>query len=244
MEYRVFQSTDELAAVCADIFTALLTEKPNCVLGLATGASPVKTYRELIQRYESGQISFAGVTTFNLDEYCDLPRNEKNSYYTFMRQNLFDHLDIKPENVHIMDGNAADPEKEAAAFDAAIERAGGVDLQLLGVGRNGHIGFNEPAERFTDGSFKVKLNESTIEANSIYFDENPMPRFALTMGIGTIMKARKIVLIATGEKKAEAIRNAVEGEVTPHCPVSVLQTHPDALLLLDEAAASLLSGKW
>ena len=240
MEYRIFASAEELAAVCADIFTGLLTEKKNCVLGLATGASPVKTYQELIRRYRAGRLSFADVTTFNLDEYCDLPRDDKNSYYTFMRQNLFDHVDIRAENVHIMDGNAADPEKEAAAFDAAIEKAGGVDLQLLGVGRNGHIGFNEPAERFTDGSFKVRLKESTIEANSIYFDENPMPRYALTMGIGTIMKARKIVLIATGDKKAEAIRSAVKGEVTPRCPVSILQKHPDALLLLDEAAASLL----
>ena len=240
MEYRIFESTDELALACADIFTALLNEKPNAVLGLATGASPVKTYKELIRRYEAGEISFAGVTTFNLDEYCDLPKDDKNSYYTFMHKNLFDHVDIKEENTHLMDGNAADPEAEAAAFDAMIEQAGGVDIQLLGVGRNGHIGFNEPADHFTEGSFKVKLNDSTIEANSIYFDENPMPRYALTMGIGTIMKAGKIVLIATGKKKAEAIRNAIKGEVTPHCPVSVLQNHPDALLLLDREAASLL----
>lgn len=240
MEYRIFESTDELALACADIFTALLNEKPNAVLGLATGASPVKTYKELIRRYEAGEISFAGVTTFNLDEYCDLPKDDKNSYYTFMHENLFDHVDIKEENTHLMDGNAADPEAEAAAFDAMIEQAGGVDIQLLGVGRNGHIGFNEPADHFTEGSFKVKLNDSTIEANSIYFDENPMPRYALTMGIGTIMKAGKIVLIATGKKKAEAIRSAIKGEVTPHCPVSVLQNHPDALLLLDREAASLL----
>lgn len=240
MEYRIFESTDELALACADIFTALLKEKPNAVLGLATGASPVKTYKELIRRYEAGEISFAGVTTFNLDEYCDLPKDDKNSYYTFMHKNLFDHVDIKEENTHLMDGNAADPEAEAAAFDAMIEQAGGVDIQLLGVGRNGHIGFNEPADHFTEGSFKVKLNDSTIEANSIYFDENPMPRYALTMGIGTIMKAGKIVLIATGKKKAEAIRSAIKGEVTPHCPVSVLQNHPDALLLLDREAASLL----
>ena len=240
MEYRIFESTDELALACADIFTALLKEKPNAVLGLATGASPVKTYKELIRRYEAGEISFAGVTTFNLDEYCDLPKDDKNSYYTFMHENLFDHVDIKEENTHLMDGNAADPEAEAAAFDAMIEQAGGVDIQLLGVGRNGHIGFNEPADHFTEGSFKVKLNDSTIEANSIYFDENPMPRYALTMGIGTIMKAGKIVLIATGKKKAEAIRSAIKGEVTPHCPVSVLQNHPDALLLLDREAASLL----
>ena len=241
MEYRVFASTDELAVCCADIFTDLLTAKKNCVLGLATGASPVKTYQELIRRYQAGRISFAGVTTFNLDEYCDLPRDDKNSYYTFMHKNLFDHVDIREASAHLMDGNAADPDAEAAAFDRMIEAAGGVDIQLLGVGRNGHIGFNEPADHFSDGSFKVKLNDSTIEANSIYFDENPMPRYALTMGIGTIMRAKKIVLIATGEKKAGAIRAAIRGEVTPQCPVSVLQTHPDALLLLDEEAASLLA---
>ena len=240
MEYRIFQSTDELAVCCADIFTLLMTAKKNCVLGLATGTSPVKTYRELIRRYEAGQISFADVTTFNLDEYCNLPRDDKNSYYTFMHKNLFDHVDIKEENVHLMDGNAVDAKKETAAFDAMIELAGGIDIQLLGVGRNGHIGFNEPADAFSDGSFKVKLKDSTIEANSIYFDENPMPRYALTMGIGTIMKARKIVLIATGLKKAQAIKAAIQGEVTPQCPVSVLQRHPDALLLLDEEAASLL----
>ena len=240
MEYRVFSSTDELAVCCADIFTELLTTKRDCVLGLATGASPVKTYRELIRRYEAGLISFSDVTTFNLDEYCDLPKDDKNSYFTFMHEHLFDHVNIKEENAHLMDGNAADAKKETAAFDAMIERAGGIDIQLLGVGRNGHIGFNEPADTFSDGSFKVKLKQSTIEANSIYFDENPMPRYALTMGIGTIMKAKKIVLIATGEKKAKAIKAAIQGEVTPQCPVSILQTHPDALLLLDEEAAFLL----
>lgn len=240
MDYRIFDSTEELALYCADIFTDLLKKQKNCVLGLATGTSPVKTYRELIRRYKAGEISFADVTTFNLDEYCDLPKNDKNSYYTFMHENLFDHVDIKEENTHLMDGNAADAKKEAAAFDAMIEQAGGIDIQLLGVGRNGHIGFNEPAERFSDGSFKVKLNDSTIEANSIYFDETPMPRYALTMGIGTIMKAKKIVLIATGEKKAQAIKAAIKGDVTPLCPVSILQQHPDATLLLDREAASLL----
>lgn len=240
MEYRVFSSTDGLALFCADVFTDLMTKKRNCVLGLATGASPVKTYRELIRRYEAGLISFADVTTFNLDEYCGLPRDDKNSYYTFMHNNLFSHVDIREENAHLMDGNAADPGKEAAAFDRMIEEAGGIDIQLLGVGRNGHIGFNEPTDAFSEGSFKVKLKQSTIDANSIYFDESPMPRYALTMGIGTIMKARKIVLIATGEKKAKAVKAAIQGDVTPQCPVSVLQTHPDALLLLDEEAASLL----
>ena len=240
MEYRIFENDDELALACADYFSALLTEKKDCVLGLATGASPVKTYAELIRRYEEGKISFADVKTFNLDEYCDLPKNDKNSYYTFMHENLFDHVDIKEENVHILNGNAEDVEKEAADFDNAAQAAGGIDIQLLGIGTNGHIGFNEPSDAFTDGTFRVKLTDSTIASNSIYFDENPMPRYALTMGIGSIMKAKKIVLIATGEKKAKAIAQTIKGEVTPACPASVLQNHPDAVLLLDKAAASLL----
>ena len=240
MDYRIFASTDELALACADIFTELLKKKKNAVLGLAAGASPVKTYGELIRRYEAGEISFADVTTFNLDEYCDLPRDDKNSYYTFMHENLFNRVDIKEENTHLMDGNASDAAAEAATFDAMIEQAGGCDIQQRGGGRNGHSGYNEPADHISDGPFKVKLKQSTIDANSIYFDENPMPRYALTMGIGTIMKAKKIVLIATGEKKAEAIRAAIKGDVTPQCPVSILQRHPDALLLLDKASASLL----
>ena len=240
MTIHVYENEQLLAKAAATIFASEILKKPDCIIGLATGSTPVPTYQELIRRYEAGELSFADVTTFNLDEYCDLPKNDKNSYYTFMHENLFNHVDIKEENTHLMDGNAADADKEATAFDAMIEQAGGIDIQLLGVGRNGHIGFNEPADHFSDGSFKVKLKQSTIDANSIYFDENPMPRYALTMGIGTIMKAKKIVLIATGEKKAEAIRAAIKGEVTPRCPVSILQQHPDALLLLDKAAASLL----
>ena len=240
MEYRIFESADELALCCADVISDLLAEKPCSVLGLATGASPVKTYEELVRRYQSGAVSFANVTTFNLDEYCDLPENDENSYHTFMDRHLFRHIDIKPENVHLLNGNAVDAQKETEEYDKLIEKSGGIDIQLLGVGRNGHIGFNEPSDRFSDGSFKVKLKESTIEANSIYFNNSPMPRFALTMGIGTIMKAKRIVLIAMGEKKAQAIRSAVKGEVTPQCPITILRTHPDAMLLIDRTAASLL----
>lgn len=240
MEIRIFDTPEQIGTACADIFESLLTEKPDCVLGLATGASPVPTYEELVKRYNDGKISFENVKSFNLDEYCDLPKEDKNSYYTFMHENLFNHVNIKEENVHILNGNAADTEKEARDFDKSIEAAGGIDIQLLGIGTNGHIGFNEPGDSFPEGTFKVKLTDSTIASNSIYFDENPMPRYALTMGIGSILKAKKIVLIATGEKKAEAIMNTVKGEVTPHCPASVLQNHADTVLLIDKAAAKLL----
>lgn len=240
MEIKIFNTPEEIGAACADIFEELLTAKPGCVLGLATGASPVPTYNELVKRCADGKISFKAVKSFNLDEYCDLPKNDKNSYYTFMHENLFNHIDIKEENVHILNGNAADCEKEAADFDNAINEAGGIDLQLLGIGTNGHIGFNEPSEAFPEGTFKVKLTDSTVASNSIYFDNDSMPRYALTMGIGSIMKAKKIVLIATGEKKAEAIKNTVNGDVTPACPASILRQHPNAILLIDKAAAKLL----
>lgn len=240
MEVRIFNNADEIAVACADIFTELLVSKPESVLGLATGASPVKTYNELIKRCKNGEISFSKVKTFNLDEYCDLPRDDKNSYYTFMHENLFNSVDIKEENVNILDGNVADAEKEAKEFDEKIDNAGGIDIQLLGIGTNGHIGFNEPSDSFSDGTFKVKLTDSTIKSNSIYFDDDSMPRYALTMGINSIMKAKKIVLIATGESKADAIKATIDGEVTPQVPASVLKNHPDAILLIDKAAAKLL----
>lgn len=240
MEVKIFNTAEEIAIACADIFNDIINEKPNCVLGLATGASPVKTYNELIRRYKNGEISFKDVTTFNLDEYCALPRDDKNSYYTFMHENLFNHVDIKEENVHILDGNAEDCEKEADSFEAAIEKVGGIDVQLLGIGTNGHIGFNEPSEEFTEKTFKVKLTDSTIKSNSIYFDDDSMPRYALTMGVGSIMKAKKIVLIATGKSKANAIKATVDGKVSPSCPASILQEHLDAILLIDKEAAELL----
>ncbi len=240
MEVRIFNNADEIAIACADIFSEILLKKKDCVLGLATGASPVKTYKELIKRTSNGELSFSEVKTFNLDEYCDLPRDDKNSYYTFMHENLFNAIDIKEENVHILDGNAADAEKEASDFDNAIDAAGGIDIQLLGIGTNGHIGFNEPCEEFSKGTFKVKLTDSTIKSNSIYFDDDSMPRYALTMGIDSIMKAKKIVLIATGEAKAKAIAATVNGDVSPLCPASVLKNHPDAVLLIDKEAAKLL----
>ncbi len=240
MDIRIFKTAEEIGIEAAKLFTDKVKEKPDCILGLATGATPIPTYKNIIKTYKSGEVSFKDVKTYNLDEYCNLPKEDKNSYYTFMHEQLFNGLDIKEENVHFLNGNADDVEKECKRYDDEIINAGGIDIQLLGIGNNAHIGFNEPAEKFTDGSFKVKLTDSTINANKIYFDEGMMPHYALTMGINQIMKAEQIVLIATGPKKAQAVKNFVEGEVTPEVPASVLQNHKNVIVFLDEDAASLL----
>lgn len=240
MKVTVLKTAEEIGVAVAKIFTDEVKANPDCILGLATGASPIPTYQNIIKTHKEEGISFKGVKTYNLDEYCDLPKADKNSYYTFMHEQLFNGLDILEENVHFLDGNAADTDAECKRYDNEINEAGGIDVQLLGIGNNAHIGFNEPADAFTNGSFKVKLTDSTIEANKIYFDENPMPHYALTMGVNQIMSAKKIVLIATGPKKAEAIRNMIKGEVTPQVPASILQNHSDVEIFLDEAAASLL----
>ncbi len=240
MQINVLKTAQEIGTEVAKIFTDAVKNNPSCVLGLATGASPIPTYEAIKKTHIEEGISFKDVKTYNLDEYCDLPKSDKNSYYTFMHEQLFNGLDILEENVHFLDGNAENTAAECKRYDDEINATGGIDIQLLGIGNNAHIGFNEPAESFTEGSFKVKLTESTINANKIYFDENPMPGYALTMGIKQIMAAKKIVLIATGEKKAEAVRNMIKGDVTPLVPASVLQEHNDVIIFLDEAAASLL----
>lgn len=241
MKINILKTAEEIGVAVAKIFTDEVKNNPSCVLGLATGATPIPTYNNIKATYNNGGISFKEVKTYNLDEYCDLPKNDKNSYYTFMHEQLFNGLDILEENVHFLDGNATDSEAECKRYDNEINEAGGIDIQLLGIGNNAHIGFNEPADEFTTGSFKVKLTESTINANKIYFDENPMPHYALTMGIKQIMSAKKVILIATGPKKAEAVRNMIEGPVTAQVPASILQEHQDVIIFLDEAAASLLS---
>lgn len=240
MEIRIFDTPEEAGKAAADIIVETVVANPAAVLGLATGATPLPVYREMIRRYEKGDVTFSKTVTFNLDEYSSLPRKAESSYYTFMWSNLFSRIDIDGDNVHILDGCAPDKAAECARFDGMIEEAGGVDVQLLGIGTNGHIGFNEPADEFTGGTFEVKLSQSTRDSNIKYFADGNMPEYALTIGIGTIMKAKKILLMATGESKAKAIYAAVKGEVTPRCPASVLQNHPDAVFLLDKAAAKLL----
>lgn len=240
MEIEVFENAEEIAVAAANLYKELLNEKPDAVLGLATGATPVPTYKKLIEMYENGEISFKDVTTFNLDEYCDLDVNDKNSYYTFMHENLFNAVDIKEENVNFLNGNAPDCDAESKRYAEAIKAAGGIDLQLLGIGTNGHIAFNEPADAFTDEAFKVTLTQSTINSNQKYFGDVPMPRYAMTMGIGSIMRSKKILLIATGEAKADAIKKLASGEVTPQVPCSILNNHADAIIMVDKAAAALL----
>ncbi|MCL2531645.1 MAG: glucosamine-6-phosphate deaminase [Oscillospiraceae bacterium] len=239
---KVITLNDEImiGQVIGDRFCALLQENPSAVLGLATGASPIPTYQCTISRFKAGDVSFAKAHTFNLDEYCDLPAAHPQSYRSFMHTQLFSHIDIDPQNTHLLDGNASDETAECSRFDALVEQLGGVDLQLLGIGRNGHIGFNEPADTFTQGSFKVQLAPSTLEANSSYFVGERMPTHALTMGVGAILRAKEIVLVATGASKAEAVKAMVQGKITPQLPASALQNHPNVTIYLDPAAASLL----
>ncbi len=241
MNILVYDSQEKISRAAGNYIASIVTSKPNAVLGLATGSTPLLTYKAMIELYESGIVDYSKVKTFNLDEYCNLDVNDKNSYYTFMHENLFNHINIPEENINFLDGNSKNPEQECLDYEAKIENAGGIDIQLLGIGSNGHIAFNEPQDFFPRISHVVALKESTINDNSRFFNSiEEVPTHAITMGIGTIMRAKKIVIIALGEKKANAIKQLVCGEVNPHCPASVLQFHSDVTLLLDKEAASLL----
>ena len=240
MDVQIFDNAEQIGIKVGSQLASAIRHNPKIVLGLATGASPIPTYDYLSKLCSVGELSFKDVTTFNLDEYCHLPRENKNSYYSFMNEHLFSKTDIHPDNIHFLDGNTENDEKECERYNKMLVDAGLVDIQLLGIGTNGHIGFNEPAEKYTKGAFKIALTESTRTSNSVYFDENPMPTHALTMGIGNIMSAKKIIMIATGEKKQKAVKAMIEGEVTPKCPASILQFHPSVTVYLDKAAAALL----
>ena len=242
MQTHIFASAQQVGQAAATLIAAQLLRKPDSILGLATGSSPIPTYENLVAMHKAGVLDFSQAKSFNLDEYVGIDPNHVCSYHRFMQDNLFDHVNIKPENVHIPDGNAEDLAAAAKAYDAAIVAAGNIDLQLLGIGRNGHIGFNEPGEHFVYGCHEVELSQSTIEANTRFFDsEADVPRSAVSLGIGSIMNAKQVLLIATGADKAEAVRQAVEGDVSPLCQASILRTHPNVIFLLDEAAASLLT---
>ena len=231
----------DVSRKAANIIAAQVHLKPNCVLGLATGSSPVGTYKELIAKYENGELDFSQVKTVNLDEYVGLSKDHDQSYAYFMRHNLFDHVNIDQANCNIPSGLTDDPEAECAAYDKKIASLGGTDLQLLGMGPNGHIGFNEPDEIFTPGTHCVKLAESTIDANQRFFESrDDVPRQAYTMGIWGIMQAKKILLVANGKNKAAAIKAAVTGPIDPKVPASILQLHPDCTIVADEEALSLL----
>ncbi len=232
---------DDMSRKAANIIAAQIVLKPDSVLGLATGSTPIGTYKNLVKAYEEGDLDFSQVKSVNLDEYRGLPRGNDQSYYYFMHDNLFKHVNINLENTHLPDGTQSDSDKACAEYEAIIEMVGGQDLQLLGLGHNGHIGFNEPCDEFEKVTHCVNLTQSTIEANKRFFaSANEVPRQAYTMGIGTIMKARKILVVVSGKDKAQIVKDAFFGPVTPQVPASILQMHPDVIVVADEAALSLV----
>lgn len=238
---RLYRAKDynDMSRKAANIISAQIILKPDCVLGLATGSTPIGTYQQLIARYQEGDLDFSQVRTANLYEYRGLTRDNDQSYYYFMYHNLFKEVNIDMANTNIPDGTNPDSAAEAARYDQVIRDLGGVDLQLLGMGHNGHIGFNEPGDAFDKGTHCVDLQPSTIEANKRFFASiDDVPKQAYTMGIQTIMSARKILLLVSGAEKAEILHKALCGPITPHVPASVLQLHNDVTVVADEAALS------
>ena len=236
---KIYKAKDykDMSRKAANIISAQVIMKPNCVLGLATGSTPIGTYDQLVEWYNKGDLDFSEVTTVNLDEYKGLPRTNDQSYYYFMHQHLFDRVNIDPERTNVPNGMEPDAEKECGRYEALIRSLGGVDLQLLGLGHNGHIGFNEPGEAFEKETHCVDLTESTIEANKRFFaSADDVPKQAYTMGIKTIMQAKKILIVVNGENKADIVERAFFGPVTPDVPASILQLHNDVTLVGDEAA--------
>lgn len=238
---QIYRAKDyeDMSKKAANIIASQIVLKPDCVLGLATGSTPIGAYKNLVEKYEQGDLDFSQVTTVNLDEYKGLPRENDQSYYYFMHDNLFDHVNVKQENTHLPDGTKEDSDEECARYEELIRTLGGQDLQLLGLGHNGHIGFNEPDAIFEKATHCVDLQESTIEANKRFFaSADDVPKQAYTMGIGTIMQAKKILVVVSGEDKADTVAKAFFGPVTPEVPASILQFHKDVILVADEAALS------
>lgn len=241
MRIYVCKNYEDMSKRAADVMAAQLILKPNSVLGLATGSTPIGLYQSLAERCARGEISFKQVRSVNLDEYCGITPDNDQSYSYFMFKNLFDHVDILPENTHFPDGTNTDAAAETANYDALIASMGGIDVQLLGIGNNGHIGFNEPSDHFAIGTIHVALTESTIQANSRFFASlDEVPRYAYSMGCGTIMNANKILLVANGKNKAEIMEKALFGPVTPQVPASLLQLVSDKVYVFTDAEAGAL----
>lgn len=244
MEVVVCKTKEAASRKAADMVAALVKSNPKCVLGLATGSTPVPMYKELAKDVKAGKISFKTVKSWNLDEYYGLPPTHDQSYRYFMDENLFDKIDIKKSNTHVLNGLAKDWRKECAAYEAQIKKAGGIDLQVLGIGSDGHIAFNEPGSSLSSRTRIVYLTPQTIKDNARFFKkQSDVPTSALSMGVGTICEAKKIVLLAFGKNKADAVKGMVEGGVSQFCTASALQCHEDAWVFCDEEAASKLKLK-
>jgi glucosamine-6-phosphate deaminase len=243
MEIIIQSSADEASHAAARVVARRVREKPDAVLGMATGSTPLKLYEHLVRMHLEDGLDFGQVVSFNLDEYIGLEREHPQSYHSFMWQHLFARINIKPENVHIPDGMAADIPAACERYEKAIVDAGGIDVQVLGIGSDGHIGFNEPTSSFASRTRIKTLTRQTVQDNARFFenDEARVPRHCITMGIGTIMSARRNILMAFGAEKAQAIAATVEGPMAAMVPASILQAHPDAKVFLDEAAASALT---
>lgn len=241
MEFIIAESAEDMGRRAADRIASFVEADPACVLGLATGTTPIGLYADLVADFKAGKLSFAEVTTFNLDEYRGLAPEHDQSYRYFMKKHLFDHIDIDQARTHVPEGANPDADAVCAAYEQAIAEAGGVDLQLLGLGPNGHIGFNEPEEAFELETHVVDLTDNTIDANARFFaSRDEVPRQAITMGIKSIMQARQILVVVSGESKADIVKAAFTGPVVPEVPASILQMHPDVVLVGDKAALSKL----
>lgn len=242
MRIIVVDNYEEMSIEAARIMASCVTLKPDSVLGLATGSTPLGMYSQLINIYNRKEVNFEHVKSFNLDEYYGLNKDNEQSYNYYMNENFFKHINIKPENINIPNGAAENIEEECISYEKKIKEAGGIDIQVLGIGVNGHIGFNEPDVKFEAETHLVQLDEQTIESNARFFESREeVPTSAISMGIKTIMHSKKILLLANGKSKAEAINKALNGKITPDVPASILQLHLDVTVILDKEAASLLN---
>ncbi|MBD8500287.1 glucosamine-6-phosphate deaminase [Paenibacillus arenosi] len=237
MNIMTFNTNEELNQIAAGIFASLIQTKPTAVLGLATGSTPIGIYQELIRLNEKGYVDFKDVTSYNLDEYCGLPADHPETYRSFMNAQLFNHVNIDKAKTHVPNGNAADLDAESKFYDEQLAKAS-IDLQLLGLGHNGHIGFNEPDAELHAGTHVVNLKEETRQANARFFNSiDEVPTQAITMGVGSILKAKMVMLVVRGAEKADIVHRALTGPITTEVPASLLQTHPNVVVLLDKEAA-------
>ena len=239
MKVIITKNYDEMSEKGANLIVDTISAKPGCVLGLATGSTPIGMYQKLVNYYNQNKVDFSRVATFNLDEYKGLSGNHVQSYRYFMDNNLFNHININKTNTHVPDGTAENVEEECKKYDSIIFQSGGIDLQVLGIGNNGHIGFNEPSDTLTAGTHVTSLTIETIHANARFFQSiDEVPTEAITMGLGGIMKSRKILLLASGGSKANIIKELIDGKINTKIPASLLQVHPDVTIIVDEAAAA------